>query len=210
MQEIKEEIKSHNNWNPLMDGIDHINIYSKGKTALGINLSNFARTPFVLKDKFNNEIRFSSVESWWYYKKMKNINDNILKTNEENKLKEEQIAIDLGETYTIKPIAKLQPKFKEDELNIVRYLYGSDAKFYFRKLYKEDTTKLEPTPQQLEAILRIKLETHPALKTSLKNSILPFSHYYYTHGIKTNADKYLWICDIWNKLRKELHNWKEN
>lgn len=34
------------NFKPEMDGIDHINVYSKGKTELGKLLSNFARTPF--------------------------------------------------------------------------------------------------------------------------------------------------------------------
>lgn len=40
------------------DGIDHINIYSKGKTELGCLLSNFAFSPFTI----NNDT-FPSVES---------------------------------------------------------------------------------------------------------------------------------------------------
>lgn len=48
---------------PENDGIDHINVYSKGKTKLGKMLSNFAWTPFVL-----DEIGpFCTVEGWWYY-----------------------------------------------------------------------------------------------------------------------------------------------
>ena len=47
---------------PEKDGIDHINIYSKGKTELGRFLSNFARaeinTPYGM---------FESVEGYWYY-----------------------------------------------------------------------------------------------------------------------------------------------
>lgn len=50
---------------PINDGIDHINIYSKGKTHLGRMLTNFARTPFVL-DGYG---RFESVEGLWYYAK---------------------------------------------------------------------------------------------------------------------------------------------
>lgn len=46
-----------------MDGIDHINIYSKGKTELGRALSNFALTPF----KYEPYGRFQSVEGFWYW-----------------------------------------------------------------------------------------------------------------------------------------------
>lgn len=48
--------------NPNMDGIDHINIYSKGATELGRLLSNFARTPFTCEDG-----RFESLEGYWYW-----------------------------------------------------------------------------------------------------------------------------------------------
>ena len=44
------------------DGIDHINIYSKGKTKLGKLLSNFAYTPFT-----GNGLLFNSVEGWYYW-----------------------------------------------------------------------------------------------------------------------------------------------
>lgn len=48
--------------NPSLDGIEHINIYSKGATELGRLLSNFAHTPFTCKDG-----RFESVEGYWYW-----------------------------------------------------------------------------------------------------------------------------------------------
>lgn len=51
--------------NPDNDGVDHINVYSKGKTELGRKLSNFAHTPFELDDK-----DFSSIEAYWYYRKL--------------------------------------------------------------------------------------------------------------------------------------------
>ena len=47
---------------PHMDGIDHINIYSKGKTKLGRFLSNFAYSPIETEDG-----RFTSVEGYWYW-----------------------------------------------------------------------------------------------------------------------------------------------
>ena len=48
---------------PDTDGIDHINIYSKGKTELGRLLTNFAYSPF----EYLNYGRFNSVEAFWYY-----------------------------------------------------------------------------------------------------------------------------------------------
>lgn len=50
-------------FDPEKDGIDHINIYSKGKTRLGRLLSNFADTPFEIPGKG----RFRTVEGFWYY-----------------------------------------------------------------------------------------------------------------------------------------------
>lgn len=47
---------------PSNDGIDHINIYSKGKTELGRLLTNFARTPVVTEDG-----KFESLEGYWYW-----------------------------------------------------------------------------------------------------------------------------------------------
>jgi hypothetical protein len=51
--------------NPDEDGVTHINVYSKGRTWLGRQLSNFAETPF----KYDNHI-FASVEGWWYWRQV--------------------------------------------------------------------------------------------------------------------------------------------
>lgn len=50
-------------WIPSEDGVTHINIYSKGATVLGRQLSNFALTPFIHTDYG----KFASVEGLWYY-----------------------------------------------------------------------------------------------------------------------------------------------
>jgi hypothetical protein len=59
--------KTHNldriDYNPLEDGETHINVYSKGKTPLGRELSNFAHTPF----DHPKDGHFSSVEAYWYW-----------------------------------------------------------------------------------------------------------------------------------------------
>lgn len=49
-------------FNPDNDGVDHINIYSMGKTELGKMLSNFAKFPIHTKDG-----DFMSVEGYWYW-----------------------------------------------------------------------------------------------------------------------------------------------
>lgn len=46
-----------------IDGVDHINVYSKGVTELGRLLSNFAATPFSI-----GGLLFRSVEGWWYWR----------------------------------------------------------------------------------------------------------------------------------------------
>ncbi len=45
------------------DGVDHINVYSKGETALGRWLSNFARSPILIPV----DGLFQSVEGYWYW-----------------------------------------------------------------------------------------------------------------------------------------------
>lgn len=50
-------------YNPDLDGITHINTYSKGKTELGRMLSNFYYAPFE-HTEFG---KFDSVEGFWYW-----------------------------------------------------------------------------------------------------------------------------------------------
>lgn len=51
---------------PDTDGIDHINIYTKGKTPVGKALTNLSPYTFMYEGD-----RFMSVEGFWYYHKMK-------------------------------------------------------------------------------------------------------------------------------------------
>lgn len=60
-------------YTPDTDGIDHINIYSKGKTTLGRLLTNFAHTPFT----FTPYGEFASVEAFWYYAKSGFIHEHL-------------------------------------------------------------------------------------------------------------------------------------
>ena len=47
---------------PEMDGVNHINIYSKGATGLGSMLSNFLYAPTMIEG-----LVFNSIEAYWYY-----------------------------------------------------------------------------------------------------------------------------------------------
>lgn len=49
--------------NPNEDSLNHINIYSRGKTHLGRWLSNFTRSPF----KHPEYGHFESMEGFWYW-----------------------------------------------------------------------------------------------------------------------------------------------
>jgi len=48
---------------PALDGVEHVNIYSRGRTVLGRWMSNFARQPMVLPEHGS----FESVEGFWYW-----------------------------------------------------------------------------------------------------------------------------------------------
>lgn len=49
-----------------IDGVDHINIYSKGKTSLGRWLTNFAYSPFIIEINGEHH-QFVSIEGLWYW-----------------------------------------------------------------------------------------------------------------------------------------------
>lgn len=53
-----------------IDGIDHINIYSKGKTEIGRWLSNFSYSPIQTEHG-----SFNSIEGYWYWQTT--LNDHL-------------------------------------------------------------------------------------------------------------------------------------
>lgn len=54
---------SKQTFDPSKDGIDHINIYSRGRTEIGRYLSNFTKFPF----EHPQHGKFLSVEGLWYW-----------------------------------------------------------------------------------------------------------------------------------------------
>ena len=57
-----------------IDGIHHINIYSKAKTEVGKWLPNFSYSPIETEDG-----HFNSVEGYWYW--LTTLNDNLRNTH---------------------------------------------------------------------------------------------------------------------------------
>lgn len=157
-------------FNPNADGINHINVYSKGKTELGRLLSNFAE--IIIK---TNNGDFNSVESWWYWTKMNNINSSCL-----------------------------IPLFDEKQLDEIRHRPGKSAKDYFRFLYKNDSTEVNPSREQLKEIYKLKLEQYPGIKKLLLKNTLPLAHYYMMFEKKISADEYLWTVQLWDEIKKEI------
>lgn len=73
------------------DGVDHINIYSKGQTELGRYLSNFAYSPIQTQDG-----GFNSIEGYWYWLYTHNDKLRIL-----HGFKAKSVGEKLGRTITI-------------------------------------------------------------------------------------------------------------
>ena len=155
-----------NDFKPENDGIDHINVFSKSRSKLGRMLSNFAHTPFTL-----DGVKFESVESWWYWMKMNNINKSVL-----------------------------FPAFSDEQLDNIKSLIGKEAKTYFRELYKDDSSSFSPEPAQLKRAYLQKIEEHPEVKKALLENTLPIDHYYMMFDKKVSAESTMWTAKIWEEI----------
>jgi predicted NAD-dependent protein-ADP-ribosyltransferase YbiA (DUF1768 family) len=155
---------------PEDDGFDHINVYSKSKSKLGRSLSNFAHTPITLGDE-----TFESVESWWYWMKMNNINKS-----------------------------SLFPVFTPEQIAEVKIKIGKEAKLYFRGLFKEDSTPFNPEKSELKEAYLQKLVEHPEIEKALFANKLPIAHYYMMFKKKVNADSTAWTANLWQEIKNEL------
>lgn len=154
------------------EGVDHINVFSKSKTQLGRLLSNFAHTPFTVSDG-----SFESVESWWYWKKMININKTVL-----------------------------FPIFTEEHLSTIKNLIGKEAKEYFRSLFEDGEGDYRPTKNELKEVYLQKLKEHPEITEMLLKNQLPIAHYYMMFDKQVNADSTLWTAKLWEEIASEIKN----
>lgn len=152
------------------DGVDYINVYSKGDTTLGRLLSNFAHTKIDV-----DGVVFESVESWWYWVKMNNINSSLL-----------------------------LPIFTEGQLTEIQAKRGKEAKVFFRSLYEDESFEFNPSKEELKKIYLLKLEQHQYIKKLLLDSNLPFTHYYVMGDKKIEATSFLWTAKLWEEIREEL------
>jgi predicted NAD-dependent protein-ADP-ribosyltransferase YbiA (DUF1768 family) len=152
------------------DGITHINVYSKSKSPLGRLISNFAYTPVTI-----DSLLFESIESWWYWTKMKRINE-----------------------------ASLFSLFSQEQLDEIRIKVGADAKEYFRAYFKDDSSSYSPTKEELKKAYLAKLDHHPNIKDLLLKNHLPLAHYYMMWDKQVNADSTLWTAQLWEEIKKEL------
>lgn len=150
-------------FDPSEDGFTHLNIYSKARTKLGRDLSNFSYFPFVLEPYG----KFDSVEGFWYW-------------------------------YLTGQ--------KHDDL---RHLSGAKAKAQGKKYNgdRDEYILTDETIGVMQDAIMAKIMQHPALMESLKNSTLPFCHYYVYFGKVVMVQGSEWFNETFENIRTVL---KEN
>lgn len=120
--------------NPKEDGQTHINMYSKGNTWLGRQLTNFAYTPFTHPE----DGYFESVEGYWYWlgckdDRLRHLSGydakklgRILGVSDWNPAPEFQRKIKLAITAKIQQIPKIKEELKKSTLPLTHYyVYGT-------------------------------------------------------------------------------------
>jgi hypothetical protein len=162
-------------FDPQDDGITHINIYSKAKTFLGRQLSNFAYTPIVLKEGL-----FNSIEAYWYFAQLE-----LWCENDSRPTSEELMDLKHRSGYYAKKYGK--------EL-CIKYFKGGAITLQQDEEFKD----------KILTALNAKAEQTPNLKGMLAVSELPFTHYYCFGSKVIEPKQYYWQVEFWEKLRKDL------
>lgn len=107
---------------PKYDGITHINIYSKGNTALGKMLSNFTKCPIMTEDG-----QFMSVEGYWYFLSISETEAKreLLRTTYGFRAKQlgKEILIETNNGKN----SRFDPRFEEKILNAIWYKFQRNA-----------------------------------------------------------------------------------
>lgn len=154
-----------------LDGITHVNIYSKGRTSLGQALSNMCLFTFEY-----NGLTFHSVEQAWHYFKFLHINKTVA-----------EAIMNMDDAYAIKKYAK--PYNNEAT---AQYVQSED----FHKLMKD--------------VIWTRLNEDHSLQLQIRNSHLPFAHYYAFgndvtgYKVVDESQKYAWLINIFKKYREQL------
>lgn len=111
--------------NSKTDGINHINVYSKGITPLGRWLSNFTFNPIITEDGY-----FASIEGYWYWLGCKN--DKLRRLYG---FKAKQVGRELGANDWLET-----EEFKDKIRKAIKIKIQGNKKF--QKLLKESTLPL--------------------------------------------------------------------
>lgn len=157
------------------DGEDHINIYSKGKTRLGVMLSNMSEFGFT-HPLYG---RFPSVESFWYFNKFRS-RSNWKKKKRDSVLFEFRKLSGFG--------AKQRARELDPEIDTNDKFGGLSNHF----------------KDEIKEALRCKVFQIPMIAGLLINSELPFRHYYVFDENDYEPAEYSWIPDYFEKLRGEI------
>lgn len=174
------------------DGIDHINIYSKGRTALGRFLSNFAQAEIETEDG-----EFASIEGYWYWLLCHpGTNPDCKECDGEG-----VTALDTGPQTYFGPCNVCSR-------DTLRTLFGNDAKKFGRALRQaqglsSDEVTSEDFRRKIKAAIKFKIDNHPRFKAELAKCSLPFEHYYVFYGKIKEPSEHRWVIDYIDELRKE-------
>lgn len=143
-----------------IDGVHHINIYSKGKTEIGRWLSNFSYSPIQTK---NGD--FKSIEGYWYWittlndrlrelhgfpaKKLGKESEKILEVSDEIFKQKIKDAIDIK--------LKINPKWVAEKVNLpLVHYYEYGGKRIEKQEYNWITEHIEMRVNQLKEYYKIK------------------------------------------------------
>lgn len=161
------------------DGFDFINVYSKGGTELGRDLSNFARFPFM-HPKYG---MFQSIEGLWFWLRSELVDYGWNEDDEANRTHLRELhgyeAKQWGSNLLKKVPKEAWNGFPEDT---------------FREGIIDGT--------------RVKLKSHHRLLKNFANSTLPLVHFY-AYGKEGNEAirhaGHQWLIEALEDIRKELH-----
>lgn len=181
------EIGLNNMIDPNKDGIDHINIYSKGKTALGKFLSNFTQCDVETKHG-----EFGSIEAYWYWLLAGLTSERVC-----YKCDGDGVIFASHGPELFGPCA-------ECNRESLRYLSGFEAKKAGKKICGIDypAEKDQTFQDCISEAVGFKIE-NSAFRKEFVKSKLPFAHYYVYSGKVMEPTSGRWVIEHIEQLRKE-------
>lgn len=179
---------------PKTDGVDHINIYSKGKTWLGRELSNFAPLPQSIEVPIMSlTFNCHTVEGIWY---LHRIND-VMRTDPDS-------------TAFLEKFNAVYDS-ERSAFGILQGSNGFEAKRAGKRILKAlgiESDYSDWFKKTMTDVFKHKVGMSKDLCKALIESDLPFAHYYF-YGTEDNpkvipCNHVSWVNDAWEEIRKEL------